>query len=206
MRRLWGRANSVNVQKAIWGLEELGLPYERRDAGGAHGVVGEPSYRALNPNGLVPTLEEGGFVLWESNAILRYLARQPGSPLALPDEPRPCARVDQWLDWQATTFTPSMRDCFWQLIRVPEGQRDLPAIEASRARTEAGAALLDAHLAGTAFVAGELFSIADIAVGCAVHRWLHLPIPRDERPNLVRWYREIAQRPAALVALAGPMT
>ncbi|GEO98302.1 glutathione S-transferase family protein [Methylobacterium haplocladii] len=206
MRRLWGRANSVNVQKAIWGLEELGLPYERIDAGGAHGVVGEESYRALNPNGLVPTLQEDDFVLWESNAILRYLARLPGSSLALPDEPRSCARVDQWLDWQTTTFTPAMRDCFWQLIRVAEDQRDRPAIEASRARSEAAAALLDSHLAGTAFVAGDTFGIADIAVGCAAHRWLHLPIPRKERPNLARWYRTIAQRRAAVVVVSEPMS
>lgn len=207
MRRLWGRANSVNVQKVIWALEELGLPYERIEAGGAHGVVGEQSYRALNPNGLVPTLQEDDFVLWESNAILRYLARLPASPLVLPDDARACARIDQWLDWQATTFTPAMRDCFWQLIRVPQDQRDQPAIEASRVRTEAAAALLDAHLAGTAFVAGETFGIADIAVGCAAHRWLHLPIAREERPHLVRWYRSLVARSgAASVALAAPMT
>ena len=109
MRRLWGRLTSVNVQKAVWGLDEAGLAYERIDAGGAYGVVSDPAYRALNPNGLVPTLEEDGFVLWESNAILRYLATD-SSQLALPEDSRARAQVDQWLDWQATSFTPAMRD------------------------------------------------------------------------------------------------
>ncbi|GLS45726.1 glutathione S-transferase family protein [Methylobacterium brachythecii] len=206
MRRLWGRANSVNVQKAIWGLEEAGLPYQRVDAGGAHGVVNEPAYRAMNPTGLVPTLEEDGFVLWESNAILRYLARLPGAPLALTADPRASARVDQWLDWQATAFTPGMRDAFWQMMRVPEGQRDLKAVEASRVTTEKGAALLDRYLAGTAFVAGDSFSIADIAVGCAAHRWLNMPLERDERPHIVRWYQVIAQRGAASAVLTVPIS
>ncbi|GEP09441.1 glutathione S-transferase family protein [Methylobacterium gnaphalii] len=206
MRRLWGRANSVNVQKAIWGLEETGLPYERIDAGGAHGVVGDAAYRAMNPTGLVPTLEEDGFVLWESNAILRYVARLPGSPLAWPADPRACAGIDQWLDWQATAFTPGMRDAFWQMLRVPEGQRDLRAIEASRVTTEKRAALLDRHLAGTPFVAGETFGIADIAVGCAAHRWLNMPLERAERPHMTRWYTTIAQRRAASAVLTVPIS
>ena len=116
MRTLWGRLNSVNVQKAVWALDEAGLPFEAIPAGGAHGVVHDAAYRALNPNGLVPTLVEDGFVLWESNAILRYVAA--ASPvLAPPEDPRQRALIDQWLDWQATSFTPGMRDAFWQLFR-----------------------------------------------------------------------------------------
>ena len=117
MRKLWGRANSVNVQKALWALEELGEPYERVEAGGAFGVVNDPAFLALNPNGLVPVLEEDGFALWESNAILRHLAETGGAALALPEAPRERARVHQWLDWQATAFTLAMRDAFLQSFR-----------------------------------------------------------------------------------------
>lgn len=205
-RRLWGRTSSGNVQKAIWALEELALPYEHVEAGGAHGIVGEARYLAMNPNGLVPTLEEDGFILWESNAILRYLAHAHGGVLALPDDAQARARIDQWLDWQATAFTPAMRDAFLQLVRVPEDKRDARAIEASRAAGERCAALLDRHLADSPFVAGERFSIADIAVGCAGHRWLILPMEKEERPNIVRWRDALAQRPAGAPVLALPLT
>lgn len=205
-RRLWGRASSGNVQKALWALDELGLPYEAIEAGGAHGIVGEAAYRAMNPNGLVPTLEEDGFVLWESNAILRYLALAHGGPLALPEAPRARASVDQWLDWQATAFTPAMRDAFLQLVRVAPEKRDAAVIEASRANSERCAALLDRHLAQTPFVAGERFTIADIAVGLAANRWFQLPLEREERPLIRRWLATLAQRPAASAVLSLPLT
>ncbi len=204
--KLWGRASSGNVQKALWALDELGLAYEHIEAGGAHGIVGDASYRALNPNGLVPTLEEDGFVLWESNAILRYLAHAHGGPLALPEAPRARALIDQWLDWQATAFTPAMRDAFLQLVRIAPEKRDPRVVEASRANSERCAALLDRHLADTPFVAGETFSIADIAVGLAAHRWFQLPLEREERPNIRRWLEGLAQRPASSAVLSLPLT
>ena len=202
MRRLWGRLTSVNVQKAVWGLDEAGLEYARVDAGGAHGVVQDPAYRALNPNGLVPTLEEDGFVLWESNAILRYLAGTCPA-LALPEDPRERAHVEQWLDWQATSFTPAMRDAFWQLFRAAEPDRGV--IAGSLAKGEAMAAILDSHLAERTYAVGAKFSIADIALACAVHRWLNLPAERTERPALRRWYERLAARPGASRALSEPI-
>lgn len=202
MRRLWGRLTSVNVQKAVWGLDEAGLPYERVAAGGAHGVVNDPGYRTLNPNGLVPTLEEDGFVLWESNAILRYLAATSPA-LALPADTRARAHVEQWVDWQATSFTPAMRDAFWQLYRAAEPDRAL--IAASLEKSEAMAAILDRHLAERTYMVGEGFSIADIALGCAAHRWLNLPAERIERPALHRWYERVAARPGAARALGEPI-
>ena len=204
--KLWGRSSSGNVQKALWALDELGLPYEAIEAGGAHGIVGDAAYRAMNPNGLVPTLEEDGFVLWESNAILRYLALAHGGPLALPEAPRARALVDQWLDWQATAFTPAMRDAFLQLVRVAPEKRDAGLIEASRANSERCAALLDRHLAQTPFVAGARFSIADIAVGLAANRWFQLPLEREERPEIRRWLATLVQRPAASAVLSLPLT
>jgi glutathione S-transferase len=202
MRRLWGRLTSVNVQKAVWGLDEAGLDYERVEAGGAHGVVDDPAYRAMNPNGLVPTLEEDGFTLWESNAILRYLA-VVAPALALPADPHMRAHVEQWVDWQATSFTPAMRDAFWQLFRAAEPDRAL--IADSLRKSEAMAAILDAHLADRTYMVGERFGIADIALGCAAHRWLNLPAERVERPALRRWYARIAARPAAARALGEPI-
>ncbi|KMO39951.1 glutathione S-transferase [Methylobacterium variabile] len=201
MRRLWGRLSSVNVQKAVWGLEELGLPYERVEAGGAFGRVGDPDYLALNPNGLVPVMEEDGYVLWESNAILRYLARRHGTGGLWPEDPREAGLVDQWLDWQATRFTPSTRDAFWQTVRTPPEQRDQAVIDRSVEASEACAGLLDAHLAGRAYAVGDRFTAADIALGAATHRWLHLDVPRTERPALRAWYERVRARPAADVAL-----
>ena len=198
--KLWGRSSSGNVQKALWALDELGLPYKAIEAGGAHGIVGDAAYRAMNPNGLVPTLEEDGFVLWESNAILRYLAQHHGGPLALPEAPRARALIDQWLDWQATSFTPAMRDAFWQLYRAADPDRGL--IAASVEKSEAMAEILDHHLEGRTYVVGDSFSIADIALGCAAHRWLNLPAERIERPALRRWYERVAARPGA--AASGP--
>ncbi|GJD36230.1 glutathione S-transferase family protein [Methylobacterium aerolatum] len=202
MRRLWGRLNSVNVQKAAWALDEAGLAFEHRVAGGAHGVVDDQAYRAMNPNGLVPTLEEDGFVLWESNAILRYVAATSPA-LAMPEDPRERALVEQWVDWQATSFTPAMRDAFWQLFRTPSP--DGAMVAASLTKSEAHAAILDAHLAGRTYTVGERFTIADIALGCAAHRWLNLPAERAERPNLSRWYALVAGRPAAARALGEPV-
>ncbi|MDQ0541618.1 glutathione S-transferase [Methylobacterium brachiatum] len=203
MRKLWGRLTSVNVQKAVWALDEAGLAYERIDAGGAHGVVHDPAYRAMNPNGLVPTLEEDGFVLWESNAILRYVAAMAPS-LTSPADPRARAHIEQWLDWQATSFTPAMRDAFWQLYR--SANPDRAVIDASVKRTEAFAAILDAHLTGRDYAIGGGFSIADIALGCAAHRWLNLPAERIERPALRRWYDRLAARPGAARALGEPIS
>ena len=202
MHKLWGRLTSVNVQKAVWALDEAGLAYERIEAGGAHGVVSDPAYRAMNPNGLVPTLEEDGFVLWESNAILRYLAATCPA-LALPGDPRTRAHIDQWLDWQATTFTPAMRDAFWQLYRSAEPDRAV--IAGSLQKTETLAAILDVHLSDKDYVVGDRFGIADIALGCAAHRWLNLPAERIERPAVRRWYARIANRPAATRALGEPI-
>jgi glutathione S-transferase len=156
----------------------------------------------MNPNGLVPNLEEDGFVLWESNAILRYLAII-APVLALPADPQMRAHVEQWVDWQATSFTPAMRDAFWQRFRTAVPDRAV--IAASLKKSEAMAAILDAHLADRTYVVGEQFGIADIALGCAAHRWLNLPAERVERPALRRWYARIAARPAAARALGEPI-
>lgn len=194
---IWGRLSSVNVQKVVWCADELGLAYERIDAGGKFGGNDTPAYRAMNPNGLVPTIDDDGFVLHESNAIVRYLAARARAEALWPSELRRRADVDRWMEWQSTEFTPAMRDAFWQLIRTPEPKRDARLIEASRAKSERLAGILDAHLASRQFVAGDDFTIADIVCGCAAHRWLLLPVERPGQPHLARWYATLKSRPAS---------
>ena len=197
MLRIWGRLSSVNVQKVVWCADELGLAYERLDAGGKFGVNDTPAYLAMNPNGLVPVLEDDGFVLYESNAIVRYLAARDGAGALWPANLRERADVDRWMEWQSSNYTPAMTAIFWQLIRTPVEQRDPLVLESSRAKCERLGAVLDRHLEGREFLAGGRFSAADIVVGCAAHRWLRLPVPREPRPHLERWYRALALRPAS---------
>jgi glutathione S-transferase len=206
MLKLWGRLSSVNVQKAAWALEELGLAYERIDAGGAFGLNDTPAYLAMNPTGLVPTLEEeDGFTLWESNAIVRYLAARHDSGGIWPADPRLRAEADRWMDWQTTAFTPAMRDAFWHIVRKPEGERDADLVAASIGASERMAAILDAHLAGRDYVAGDGFTMGDIAAGAAAHRWLNLPVQRESRPAMERWYAGLMRRPAAQAVLTLPI-
>ncbi len=197
MLKVWGRLSSVNVQKVVWCADELGLAYERVDAGGAFGLTRTPEYLAMNPNSLVPVIEDDGFILYESNAIVRFLAARDSPGGLWPRELRKSADVDRWMEWQSTSFTPAMRDIFWQLVRTPPEKRDAHAIEASRSECERLAAILDAHLAQSRHLTDNGFTAADIVVGCAAHRWLNLPTAREPRPHLQRWYDEIRSRPGA---------
>lgn len=203
---IWGRDNSVNVQKPLWCLEEMGIAYERRDAGGAFGIVDTPEYRALNPNGLVPTMDEDGFILWESNAIVRYLAAKHSAGNLWPVDLRIRAEADRWMEWQNTTLWPALRPVFWNLIRTPVDQRDPDEMEASRLKSAQVLGILDAHLATRAFVAGDDFTMGDIPVGCGVWRWMALPIERPPLPNLQRWFDALAQRPAFATTVMTPLT
>ena len=195
MRRILGRLSSINVQKVVWCCDEIGLDYERIDVGGKFGGNDTPGFLAKNPQGLVPVLEEDGFVLPESNAIVRYLAAQHSAGKLWPDDPHERAQVDRWMEWLATSFVPAQRDAFWELVRVAPEKRNAAAVEASRVKTEKCAAILDAQLANRRFLTGERFTAADIVVGCAVHRWLNLPLARTPRPNLERYYAELKSRP-----------
>lgn len=205
-RRIWGRLSSVNVQKVVWCCDELHLDYERIDAGGAFGIVSTAEYLAKNPNGLVPLLEEGDFRLTESNAIVRYLAATHGEALLWPRDLRARADVDRWMEWQATEYTPGMTQAFRNLVRTPPEKRDLAAVEVSRARCEVLTRLLDRHLEGREYLATGAFTPADIVVGCAVHRWLGLPLAREPRPNVERWYAMLRARAGARQVVTLPVT
>ncbi|MBI3375845.1 MAG: glutathione S-transferase [Betaproteobacteria bacterium] len=195
MIKLWGRVNSVNVKKALWTLEELGLPYERVDAGMAFGVVNTPEYRRMNPMGLVPTIDDDGFVLWESNSIVRYLAAKYAAGSIWPTDLKQRADADRWMDW-AMSFQAAFRTVFWGLIRTPPEKRDMTAIEEGRKKCVDLASMLDAQLAGRQFVAGNAFTMGDIPIGCHFHLWLSLPIERPAHPNLQAWFQRLSERPA----------
>ena len=170
--KIWRRNTSINVQKVMWAVGELGLDHERIDVGGAFGKNNEPEYLAKNPNGLVPTLEEDdGFVLWELNTIVRYLAAKHGPGTLEPADLRMRARASSWMDWQLSVASPAIFGMFWGLIRTPPEKRDPAAIEASRVKTTAAMKILDAHLGNTAFVAGDALSMGDIPVALVAYRF-----------------------------------
>ena len=194
MLKIWGRTNSVNVKKALWCIEELGLKYERTDAGMQYGVVDTPEYRRMNPNGLVPTLDEDGFILWESHSIIRYLSAKHGKGVLWPMDERIRAVSNQWMDW-AFSFQANFRNVFWGLVRTPPEKRDLKAIEEGRAKCAAMLDILDAALADRHYVAG-MFSMGDIPLGCHVQLWMRLPIERPKHPNLAGWFERLCARPA----------
>lgn len=198
MLKIWGRANSVNVQKLLWCCDELGLPFERVDAGLQFGRVNDPDYRELNPNGQIPTLVDGTFVLWESNSILRYLVMQYGASSSLyPSEPKLRASIDRWLDWSLSSLAPAERPVFLALVRTPPEQRDADALAANVKTLVSRWKILDGHLQGRFHLEGDRFTIADIVLGAFAKRWFGVEgIDRPPMPSLERWYQRLTQRAA----------
>lgn len=206
--QIWGRANSVNVQKVLWCSSELNVAYERIDAGMQFGRNTDADYLARNPNGRVPTLVEGDFVLWESNSIMRYLALAHGAGTALyPADARTRAGMERWLDWTLTTLQPAERPLFWGLVRTPVAERDMTALQKAADANGLLWQIIDQQLKGRSFIEGEQFSLADIALGCYARRWFGVEgVTRLELPNLKRWYDGIASRPGFQRHVAGPLS
>lgn len=205
MLKIWGRLSSINVQKVVICARELGLPFERIDVGGKFGGVDTPAYTALNPNRMIPTIEDGGFVLWESNAIVRYLARTYGNGTLWPADPRVAADADRWMDWQTTTLSPAMVEAFRQLVRIEPARRDMEVVAASIRETEPVIAMLDARLDGRSHVAGDALSMGDVPLACAAHRWQGLPCDKLPRPNIEAWLSRLRERPAFTDVLTLPI-
>ncbi len=207
MIRVWGRTNSANVMKVLWTLDELGLAYERIDAGGKFGRTATPEYRVMNPLGLVPALEEDGFALFESNAIIRYLcnAHAPASPL-YPAEARARGPVDAWLDTQQTALNRPQSIVFAGMVRTPPAQRDNAAIAAALAEVSAVWGLVNAQLAGRPFICGDSLTLADIAFGCHAHRWFGMDIARPAFTELHAWYWRLLARPGYAAHVAQPIS
>ena len=205
MLKIWGRTNSVNVKKALWTIEELGLSYERVDAGMQYGVVNTPEYRKMNPNGLVPTIDDDGFVLWESHTIARYLAAKHSAGKLWPTDARTRAEAERWMDW-AFTFQGAFRPVFWGLVRTPPEKRDAAAIEEGRKKCAELLGYFDTALSGRKYVAGDSFTVGDIPLGCHVHLWMRLPIERPKHAALEAWFSRLLERPAYRKVVDIPLT
>jgi glutathione S-transferase len=205
---IWGRANSVNVQKVLWCLAELDLAYERIDAGMQFGKNTEAPYLAMNPNGRVPTLVDGDYVLWESNSVMRYLcmAYGKGTPI-YPQEPKRRAAVDRWLDWTLSTVQPVDRPVFWSLVRTPVAERDMVQIQKDADAEAIVWRIADHHLSTRRFIEGDQFTIADIALGAYARRWLGVEgIARPSQPHLERWLKEVGARGGYQKFIGVPMS
>lgn len=205
MLTIWGRTNSINVQKPLMALEELGVPYTRIDAGLHFGVNTTPEFRAMNPNAVVPVIDDVGFIMWESNSIVRYLARKYGDGRLWPADIREQANQDRWMDWQHTSIVGPINACFAPLIRKVGDQRP-EAIEAGRAKAEEKLAMLDDWLAGKQWIGGDLFGCAECVLGPSVHRWYHLPVERQSHAHVERWLAALMARPSAKKIIIEPIT
>jgi glutathione S-transferase len=206
---LWGRISSLNVRKVVWAAQELDMAFQRTDAGASFGMTKTPEYLDKNPNAQVPMMEDGDFVLWESNAIVRYLCARYGKAQGLyPDDLQARFDAERWMDWQQTTFNRAGGAAFLQLVRTAPDLRNVEAVRQSVAATEPLLAMLDAHLKHRTYLCGESFGMADIPLGCEMHRWWGMPshlfeamdVQRQELPaypQVQRWFHALQQRPAA---------
>ena len=205
---IWGRANSVNVQKVLWCLAELDLAHDRIDAGMAFGKNDQPEYLRMNPNGRVPTLVDGDYVLWESNSIMRYLNLAYGQGSAIyPPSPQARAAVDRWLDWTLSTLQPVDRPVFWSLVRTPVEKRDMVAIQKDVDAEAVVWRIPERLLSTRRYIEGDQFTIADIAIGAFARRWFGVEgVRKPTLPHLERWFAEISKRPGFVKYLSAPMT
>lgn len=204
--KIWGRRDSSNVQKVLWCCGELGISFERTDIGGRFGGNKEKPYLDLNPNGLVPTIEDGGFVLWESNSVMRYLVDKYGKGKLLPTTPEGRANANRWMDWQLTTLGPAITPLFWGLVRTPVEKRDPALVQNAQERSIKAWQIVENQLAKNSFVAGSEFTLGDIPLGVWAHRWFNLPIERPNFSHLKEWYDRLCQRKPYQTHIMIPMT
>ena len=196
MLKVWGRATSVNVQKVMWAVGEIGIAHERIDVGGRFGGLATPAYLAMNPNARIPTIEDDGVVVWESNAIIRYLAARYDDGMLWARDPGARAQADAWMDWMQTTLAPDFYGVFWAVVRTPAARQDRAAIKDLTARLTGHYALLDRQLAARPYLVGDRFSLADIAAGVTLYRYFAMEIERPPLSNLEAWYKRLQERPA----------
>jgi glutathione S-transferase len=195
MLKILGRASSINVRKVLWICEELNIPFRREEWGEGFKSPQEAAFKALNPNALVPVIQDGDFVMWESNAIIRYLANAYGGGWLYPEDPRARAPVDQWTDWQATELNTSWRYAFMALVRHSPAHQDPRLLAAACKGWSYTMAILNAQLERTgAYVAGSAFSLADIPVGLSVNRWFETPLEHPAFPAVRAYYERLTER------------
>ena len=206
MIRILGRKNSINVMKPMWCLNELGVPHERLDYGGAFGKVEEEVYLQKNPNGRIPTLEDGEFNLWESNVIVRYLAEKYGMGTLFPADSKARWLAEQWMDWMQTALSPAMMPAFWGLVRTAPEERSQSVIDASVKATNRFWLMLETHLQKQPYIGGQQFSMGDIPLGCAIYRWNVMQVERPEMPGVQAWYLRLQERSAYREHVMQPLT
>jgi glutathione S-transferase len=203
---IWGRASSSNVQKVLWACEELGLDFERHPAAGAFGGVDTPDYRAMNPTGLVPTVRDGDLTLWESDAVVRHLARAYGRGTLWPeDDESALAKADQWTCWAMFGLYPALRPIFFGTVRTPKAEQDLAALEPAFAPLARAMALLDAALEGREFLCADSFTHGEISPAISARRALNLPVGAPTAPNVSRWLEGLSKRPGYAKYVEVPM-
>jgi glutathione S-transferase len=199
MLQILGKSTSINVRKVLWLCQELELPYELQPWGSDHRPTDTPEFRALNPNAMVPVIKDGGFVLWESDAICRYLASMHESIDLLPANHQERARVEQWMDWQAGELNNSWRYAFMSLVRHSTAHADPAAIAAGVSGWNRHMTILDEQLQKTrTFATGARFTLADIVLGLSTHRWFMTPMQRPSLPAVTDYYERLSERPAFL--------
>jgi glutathione S-transferase len=197
MLKIWGRRNSINVQKAMWAVGELGIAHERIDAGGPFGGLDTEEFGEMNPNRRVPVIDDGGTIVWESHAIVRYLAAKYGAGSLWPEDAGARAQSDMWMDWVTADLQPAfIGGVFWNFYRTPEEQRNWNVIRQGIARSAILFRMLDRHLEGRPFVAGDMLTIGDIATGAQLYRYFELEIDRPDLPNVEAWYARLKDRTA----------
>jgi glutathione S-transferase len=194
MLTLWGRVNSVNVQKALWALDEIGLEYEHVVAGGDAGGLDTPPFRAMNPHGRVPVLKDGETAIWESNTIVGYLCAAYASDRLCPRDSKARAVRQMWMDWELATLQPAVMGLFWGYWRTPEEQRDVRSNAELAAASAAALELLDRELSQRPFVAGDAFGMADIPAGTLMHRCFGMGVTMPDVPFVQAWRKRLAAR------------
>lgn len=196
MLRIWGRRDALNVQKVLWFAGELGIDYEHVPAGGDFGRLDDPDFRALNPHGMIPVLEDDGVAVWESHTVLRYMAERFGGARFWPDV-RARAAIEPWMDWHQTSFQPSFATgLLWGYFRTPEDQRDGSAIRRAEATCAEHLIRIDGLLADREWLAGDAFSLADVPLGTCLYRYFEMDVAHPDVPNVRRWYARLCERPA----------
>jgi glutathione S-transferase len=206
MIKIWGRTDSSNVQKVLWCCGELGLAFERTDWGGKFGGNKEQAYLNMNPNGLVPTIQDGSFTLWESNSIMRYLVDKYGQGKLLPSTAEARANANRWMDWQLSTLNAAIVPLFWTLVRTPEDKRDANIVKTALEKTANAWQIVDRYLSDSKYLAGDSLSLGDIPLGVWAYRWFNLPIERPKLGNFDAWYKRLCERPPYQQHIMIPLT
>ena len=194
MLEIWGRKNANQVIQVLWTLAELELDYQRHSIGTQNGDLETEEYKSLNPNSKIPTIRDNGFVMWESHAIIRYLARQYGFGTLYPDDPQKAAMSDQWMTWSTDSFMGTFFPVFWQLVRTEESERDYKKIAEMAKQSSEILQILEDHLVKNNFVAGEQFTYGDIPLGVLIHKYFVLDIERPSLPGIEAWYERLSKR------------